>query len=68
MYVFIDKIIKQVYISYSKKVITKESGINYHTLTYYLRKGSYYETESIIFLKRELLKSQQGGLRIKGEN
>jgi hypothetical protein len=59
MYIYIDKIKEISFISNSKREISEVSGINYHTLGYYVRK-KYYETKSFIFTKGEFLKSKQG--------
>jgi hypothetical protein len=65
MFILIDKNSKTAYLSKSKKMIAKKSGYNYHTLSYYLRGRNFYENMHIIFCKPEILKSNQGGKRIK---
>jgi hypothetical protein len=67
MYVFINKITQECYLSASKKVISKQSGVNYHSLVYYLRKHDYYENKVLIFIKGKVYKSKQGGKRIKNK-
>jgi hypothetical protein len=68
MFVLIDKKEKEVYLSNSKKRISEESGLNYHTLVYYLRNTDFYENMKIIFCKTEILPSKQGGMRHKFNN
>ena len=62
IFILVDKRNQRIYASKSKKAISLQTGLNYHTLTYYLTKG-YYESVDIIFTKVALLKSNQGGYR-----
>jgi hypothetical protein len=64
MYVLIDKINKDVYLSESKNEIAKYSGVNYHSLSYYLRIKGFYENNKLIFTKCNVIKSKQGGKRV----
>jgi hypothetical protein len=67
MFVLVHKKSKRVYLSESKKEISKASGVNYNTLDYYSRKGDYHETLDMVFAKTDVIKSMQGGKRIKKE-
>lgn len=62
MFILVDKVNQKVYASKSKKEIARITGLNYHTLSYYFRKG-YFESEYVILSKVEVLKSKQGGYR-----
>ena len=62
MFILIDKKNKKAYASESKKSLSIESGINYHTLGYYARK-MFYENLDIIFVRVKTVKSKQGGRR-----
>jgi len=62
MYILIIKSSRTAYLSMSKRSLADKSGVNYHNLVYYNRKG-YFENENILFTTSDVIKSKQGGKR-----
>jgi hypothetical protein len=66
-YILVLKKLKESYTSSSKKALSKESGVNYHTLNYYTRL-KYYESDDVVFSIAKKLPSKQGGIKHKKDD